>query len=58
MGVCDTSSDVDKTKIDDKPLNPFRTNSSEATRYYSSTNASSHDKLILNNKVIVTETNQ
>ena len=58
MGVCDTSSDVDKTKIDDKPLNPFRTNSSEATRYYSSTNASSHDKLILNNKVIVTETNR
>ena len=58
MGVCDTSSDVDKTKIDGKPLNPFRTNSSEATRYYSSTNASSHDKLILNNKVIVTETNQ
>ena len=58
MGVCDTSSDVDKTKIDDKPLNPFRTNSSEATRYYSSTNASSHDKLILNNKVIVTEANK
>ena len=58
MGVCDSSSDIDKTKIDGKPLNPFRTNSSEATRYYSSTNASSHDKLILNNKVIVTETNQ
>ena len=58
MGVCDSSSDIDKTKIGGKPLNPFRTNSSEATRYYSSTNASSHDKLILNNKVIVTETNQ
>ena len=57
MGICDASSDIDKTKIDGKPLNPFRTNTSKATRYYS-INASSHDKLILNNKVIVTEANK